>query len=552
MMKNATLPRTVEFKTFPFELKSVDEDQGIVSGYLSTFGNVDEQNDRVVKGAFKKTIQEAKARKDNGRRFLYPMLWMHDPEQPIGGVTDAIEDEHGLLITAQLDISTNVQGIPHNPKATMVFSGFKSGYIDEMSMGYNAIQKEYQNGVRNLKECRLIESSAVTMLFAANPEALVPSAGVKNILGDNEDMDIKDIDIANMEIKGVCGNTSGPIGPRDEAWDGAKAKGQIFAAAQKDDGTISASIAKKYFMYVDGDGSKKGDYSYPFWYVGDSPHICVGAVKAIANAIQGARGADAPSGLKSKVETLYSRINNKYPDETPLTPPWKSDDKGSNRAMEKKDFNSLYQDAQAQDAYEDWCDLINALTGAMTQAFTIGDTPIDDMKDALEQFSTATLDWAAKAQEVGLTDYLSDQQGCSSSPYIPYSMRMGYASRNEKPDIKTGARFSEDTKAALDQHVKSLNDVSSQMKNMSDDLAAHAGSLEQKANDLTQLYQSEGQGSAFAEDNSDDGKSRVSRQDRKKSVESEERRGPSSTPTREKQPEKSTDFTVDDLAALLV
>ncbi|OLD63444.1 MAG: hypothetical protein AUF65_02270 [Chloroflexi bacterium 13_1_20CM_50_12] len=290
MTKTATLPRTVEFKTFHFELKSVDEDRGIVTGYLSTFDNVDEQNDRVSRGAFKKTIQEAKTRKAGGRRFLYPMLWMHDPNEPIGGVDDAVEDEHGLLITARLDISTNAQGIPNNQKATMVFSGFKSGYVDELSMGYHPIQKAYENGVRNLKECRLIESSAVTMLFAANPEALVSSSGVKNITGDIKDIETMDIDIANMEIKGVCGNTSGPIGPRDESWDGAKAKGQIFAAAEKDDGTLDVAVCKKYFMSLSGDPQQKGSWGLPFWYVGDNPHICVGAVKAIAGWLGGARG----------------------------------------------------------------------------------------------------------------------------------------------------------------------------------------------------------------------------------------------------------------------
>src|SRR5947209_1354158 len=464
----------------PFEVKSIDENQGIVTGYLSTFGNVDLQNDRFIKGAFKKTLQEGKARRDKGRKCLYPALWMHSPEQRIGCVIDAVEDEHGLLITAQLDISTNAQGIPNNQTATMVFSGFKSGFVDEMSMGYHAIQKDFQGGVRNLKEVRLIEASAITALFAADPEALVPASGVKSTLGDTETMDTKDINIEDMEIKGVCGNTSGPIGPRDESWDGAKAKGQIFAAAEKDDGTISASIAKKYFMYMDGDGSKKGDYSYPFWYVGDSPHICVGAVKAVANAIQGARNAEAPTGLKSKVETLYNRINKKYSDATPLTPPWKDADKGGNSMPDRKDFNSLYQDAQAQSAYQSWCGLINSFTGAMIQAFTIGDEPVEDMKTALEQLGAAVIAWAETSQQNGLSDYLSDQQGYGQdTPYIPYSMRLGTMARDEKPDTKSGATFSSTSKAKLDEHVNGLKDVSKK-------LTSHAKDLEKKANSLTE------------------------------------------------------------------
>jgi hypothetical protein len=56
-----------------------------------------------------------------------------------------------------------------------------------MSMGYLPIQKEFNGGVRNLKECAILEGSGVTMLFAANPEALVPASGVKNIMPDKED-----------------------------------------------------------------------------------------------------------------------------------------------------------------------------------------------------------------------------------------------------------------------------------------------------------------------------------------------------------------------------
>ncbi|BCL83181.1 hypothetical protein ccbrp13_56460 [Ktedonobacteria bacterium brp13] len=175
--------REVEYKTFSFQLKSFNEDEGTITGYLSTFGNVDLQKDRVVRGAFKKTIQEAYSRKQNGRKYLFAMLWMHDPEQPIGGFTEAEETPEGLLVTAELDISTNAAGIPNNPKATMVFSGFKCGYVDEMSMGYLPIQKEFEGGIRNLKECALLEGSGVTMLFAANPEALVPASGVKNMAG---------------------------------------------------------------------------------------------------------------------------------------------------------------------------------------------------------------------------------------------------------------------------------------------------------------------------------------------------------------------------------
>src|SRR5256885_8197472 len=264
--------------------------------------------------AFKKTLNDSFAHKSaHSLEYLWPYLWSHDPDEPpIGGIFDA--DEVKAKGNEPAGLFTKTQLILDIERARDVYACFKGDTSNtgllKQSMGYKTIRHEYvrEQGkmIRNLLEVAIWEGSAV--VFPMNDLSIVTSVKSRDgskvftvpelpTTGDTKDMDTKDIDIASMEIKGVCGNTSGPIGPRDESWDGAKAKGQIFAAAEKDDGTISTSIAKKYFMYVDGDGSKKGDYSYPFWFVGDSPHICVGAVKAIAGNIQGSRGASAPSGL---------------------------------------------------------------------------------------------------------------------------------------------------------------------------------------------------------------------------------------------------------------
>jgi HK97 family phage prohead protease len=166
--------KQMEHKNFILEVKEIDE-QGIIRGYLSTFNNVDYQKDRVLPGAFRKTIADALQRKTNkSKTYLWPLLWMHDAEKPIGGFLDAVEDAKGLYVTAQVDISTNEQGYPRNPLAMSVYSGLKEGYIDELSIGYKAIQKDYtQDGIRDLKEVQVWEGSAVTSLFAANNEALI-------------------------------------------------------------------------------------------------------------------------------------------------------------------------------------------------------------------------------------------------------------------------------------------------------------------------------------------------------------------------------------------
>ncbi len=73
-MPTLQLPANIETKTFAFEVKSVDEAKGIVVGYLSTFNNVDYGFDRVLPGAFTKTLNDRKSAK--GKKGLFPMLWM--------------------------------------------------------------------------------------------------------------------------------------------------------------------------------------------------------------------------------------------------------------------------------------------------------------------------------------------------------------------------------------------------------------------------------------------------------------------------------------------
>lgn len=479
-----TLPPKTEFKSFPFELKSVDEDQGIITGYLSTY-SVDEQKDRVIHGAFKKTISEAKSRVKDGRRFLYPVLWMHSPDQPIGGVKDASEDEHGLLITAQLDISTNAQGIPNNQIATMVFSGFKSGFIDEMSMGYNAIQKEYDNsGIRNLKECRLVEASAVTMLFAANPEAIVPAEGVKSMNNKSiyneqkEQIGYIDTDeegndrFVLFDQKGASGKTSWPLAPRDTAWDKGQAMKDIQEYAKSGDDLNWSKVASCFFWTAKSPPEKLGDCKMPFVKnVGGKMMAVPQGIISCAGVIQGAMGGaniDDVAGVKSKIKTYYSKMD--------MTVPWESSDKNNNMLNEHKDFDSHYSDAMAKDVLEDWFDLVYSLKYASMDLFTIGDQPMDDAKAALEQFGTAYLAWIQRGIDTKLSDYLAAQiQSQNQTPSYGYS----YSSRNDMPDFKhyidqlqrerkKGARISQATAENISNNVDALKGIAQQHVDMAD------------------------------------------------------------------------------------
>jgi len=161
----------MQVKTIPFECK-VDVDARTIEGYASVFGNVDNGNDRVLKGAFTKTIQE---------RFIgktppaIKMLWQH--YQPLGLPTMLAEDEHGLAFKAV--VSKTALG---DEALTLM----ADGVVSQMSFGFDLVksvweeQGEGKADIRNLTEVKLWEISPVT--FGMNEETAI-TAVVKMLEG---------------------------------------------------------------------------------------------------------------------------------------------------------------------------------------------------------------------------------------------------------------------------------------------------------------------------------------------------------------------------------
>lgn len=120
-----------EQKSFRTEVKAYDALTGVAEAVVSVFGNVDLGGDRVVEGAFAKTLQEWKAKGDP-----IPVIWSHewdDPTSHIGIVTDAAEraDIGGLWVKMKFDIEAN-------PKAAYVARLLKERRVTQFSFGYFA------------------------------------------------------------------------------------------------------------------------------------------------------------------------------------------------------------------------------------------------------------------------------------------------------------------------------------------------------------------------------------------------------------------------------
>jgi len=154
----------LKYRPFEFKLEDVDS-QGIIRGYASTFNNIDLVDDRIDKGAFKKTI------KDNKGRF--PILDSHNPSDQIGWNLRAEENEYGLFVEGKLDLNVQKAKEKYSLAKTAVDIGANMG----LSIGFSvikAVQDEERPAVRVIKELKLYEYSIVT--FPANPMAQILDA----------------------------------------------------------------------------------------------------------------------------------------------------------------------------------------------------------------------------------------------------------------------------------------------------------------------------------------------------------------------------------------
>jgi HK97 family phage prohead protease len=101
---------------------------GEFAALVSVFGNVDLQGDRVMPGAFKKSLIEWKA---GLRKDRVPVLWSHDSGAQIGSVhpADMRETTRGLEVRGALDMRRRLSREAH--------SMMKSGTLRSFSFGFN-------------------------------------------------------------------------------------------------------------------------------------------------------------------------------------------------------------------------------------------------------------------------------------------------------------------------------------------------------------------------------------------------------------------------------
>lgn len=177
----------MEFKALKFDDSQVSIEQRTFKGYASTFGNVDEVNDIIESGAFKKSIQERGPQGSNQIK----VLWQHS--EPLGVPTVMLEDSKGLYVEGR---------VSRTRLGDEALELMGDGVVDKMSIGFSIpkgkVTYDDQTGIRRIKEVKLFEFSPVT--FPANEQASI--TGMKSLEGKlallQEGVELKEEDLDEL------------------------------------------------------------------------------------------------------------------------------------------------------------------------------------------------------------------------------------------------------------------------------------------------------------------------------------------------------------------
>ena len=134
---------------------------GSVEGYASLFGEVDQARDMVMPGAFARTLALRGIRR-------IPMLFQHDPAEPIGIWQEIAEDWRGLRVRGRL--------IPEVMRARELLALLREGAADGLSIGFKTVKARLdpKRRIRKLDQIELWEISIVTF-------PLLPGARVRAV-----------------------------------------------------------------------------------------------------------------------------------------------------------------------------------------------------------------------------------------------------------------------------------------------------------------------------------------------------------------------------------
>jgi HK97 family phage prohead protease len=267
--------KELERKSFKLKIKatSIEGNIGKFDGYAAVFNKLDFNNDIILTGAFKRSLDLQGDKR--------PLYFEHIPHDLLGAGFVG-EDENGLKINGEINLDTQL--------GREQFSNMQKGYLETMSIGYMTVQADWIGSTRYLKEVALWEVTLTTL--PAMPDARV-------------------------EAKSVVPYQDLAIAPDDTVWDTSTAISRVAEwAGGADKEKMDWSKYKKSFLWFDIDNPTKL-LSYKL-AIAD---VIDGTLKVIPKAIYEATmiltDADIPDDDKDKIREQLKRYYKKMGKEMP-------------------------------------------------------------------------------------------------------------------------------------------------------------------------------------------------------------------------------------------
>lgn len=234
----------MKMKNAAINVKAAGEDDGLQPGqftaYASVFGNVDSYGDIVVNGAFAETLKDWAA---SGN--VLPLLFGHnmsDPDYNIGHIVKAEEDEHGLLVTAEIDLES--------PKGAQVYRLIKGRRVSQMSFAYEVLDAApvEKDGTEawELRRLKLYEVSVVPIGANQETEVLTVKAAAAALAGEVKEgrvLAAKHIDSLRAAAESIGQVIAAASGADHEKASGpAKSKDEDPGGGKSKDSQLRASV----------------------------------------------------------------------------------------------------------------------------------------------------------------------------------------------------------------------------------------------------------------------------------------------------------------------
>ena len=190
----------METRGFPLEIKELSQ-AGEIVGLAAAFGNIDNGGDRIISGAFSKSLAEHKA-----AGSMPAMLMHHDLKRPCGVWTELVETNEGLLAKGRFSIDA--------ADGREAYALTRDGAMRGLSVGYIAEEKSYVADARELRAVKLFEVSLVAVPM--NDRTRVQS--IKSIHNAKDIADLlREAGLSGRQAKAAAGAAWRSINETDDA-----------------------------------------------------------------------------------------------------------------------------------------------------------------------------------------------------------------------------------------------------------------------------------------------------------------------------------------------